>query len=110
MTRKSKTRSNASDASPAKSLARELRTLKRDLREVSRHYIQRIEAELVEVQEAVSALETAETEIPSNRIRDLRDMLILLRRLQIKPDKGRRKDLKKIDSTVGDLRLFLDNW
>jgi len=109
MTRKSKTRSNASDASPAKSLARELRTLKRDLRVVSRHYIQRIEAELAEVQEAVSQLEATE-EIPSNRIRDLRDMLILLRRLQIKPDKGRRKDLKKIDSTVGDLRLFLDNW
>jgi len=109
MTRKSKTRSNARDASPAKSLARELRTLKRDLRVVSRHYIQRIEAELAEVQEAVSQLEATE-EIPSNRIRDLRDMLILLRRLQIKPDKGRRKDLKKIDSTVGDLRLFLDNW
>ena len=34
------------------------------------------------------------------KIRDLRDMLTLLRHRQLKPDKGRRKDLKKIESVV----------
>ncbi len=111
MTRKSRDRSPApAEASPAKSLARELRGLRKELRVVGRHYLQRIEAELVEVLEAVTQFETASTDLPTARIRDLRDMLMLIRSLQLKPDKGRRKDLKKIDAAVGDLRLFLDRW
>jgi len=109
MPRKAKNRPPTPDASPAKSLDRELRALRRDFKVVGRTYLQRIESELNEVLEAVDQLQATE-EIPAARIRDLRDMLMLLRGLQIKPDKGRRKDLKKIDSTVGDLRLFLDNW
>jgi len=98
------------EASPAKSLTRELKGLKRDLRVVARGYLQRIEGELGEVMEAVTAFEGEETAVPTARIRDMRDMLMLVRGLQIKPDKGRRKDLKKIDAAVGELRLFLDRW
>ena len=38
------------------------------------------------------------------RIRDLGDMVTLVRKIEVKPIKGRRKDLKKIDATIGDLR------
>ena len=109
MTHKPRKRTKASDASPVKSVARELRTLRRDLKEVGRHYLQRIESELAEVLTAVDSLGAIEN-VPASKIRDLRDMTILLRGLQIKAEKGRRKDLKKIDSIIGELRLFLDRW
>ena len=35
---------------------------------------------------------------PHSEIHDLRDMLTLLRTLEVKPEAGRRKDLKKIES------------
>ena len=37
-------------------------------------------------------------------------MLTLLRHRQIKADKGRRKDLKKIESVVNDLAMLIENW
>jgi len=109
MTHKPRKRNKSPDASPVISVARELRMLRRDLKEVGRQYLQRIEGELAEVLNAVNNLGKIEN-VPSSKIRDLRDMTILLRGLQIKAEKGRRKDLKKIDSIVGELRLFLDRW
>jgi len=109
MTHKPRKRNKSPDASPVISVARELRMLRRDLKEVGRQYLQRIEGELAEVLNAVNNLGEIEN-VPSSKIRDLRDMTILLRGLQIKAEKGRRKDLKKIDSIVGELRLFLDRW
>ncbi|MGI9087048.1 MAG: hypothetical protein ACR2HH_04785 [Chthoniobacterales bacterium] len=40
------------------------------------------------------------------QIRDLGDMLGLLRKLKLKPEKGRRRDLRKIDSVIEDLVLL----
>ena len=37
-------------------------------------------------------------------------MLTLLRTLEVKPEAGRRKDLKKIESLVEDLRLLSERW
>ena len=53
----------------------------------------------------VSAASRAQSEIA-----DLRDMLTLLRTLEIKPEAGRRKDLKKIESLVEDLRVLSERW
>ena len=46
----------------------------------------------------------------NSEIPDLRDMLTLLRTLEVKPEAGRRKDLKKIESLVEDLRLLSERW
>jgi hypothetical protein len=37
-------------------------------------------------------------------------MISLCRTLEIKPDKGRRKDLKKIDSLIEELSVIVANW
>jgi hypothetical protein len=37
-------------------------------------------------------------------------MITLCRTLDIKPEKGRRKDLKKIDSLIDELNLMVENW
>jgi hypothetical protein len=48
-----------------------------------------------------------ERDLPKAQIRDLGDMISLVRRLDGKTTKGRRRDLKKIDSTLSDLRELM---
>lgn len=101
--------------SPAKSVAEELRALRRSFDDAVAGYKARIHRELDEIIAAVSSLElTADGALNSRngaeQTRDLRDMLSLLRNLELRPEKGRRKDLKKIDTAVGDLHLLIERW
>lgn len=41
---------------------------------------------------------------------DLRDMLTVLRKTEFKPEKGRRRDLRKIDDMIEDLKILTENW
>ncbi len=91
------------EASPARSLIIDLVSLRRTLRQTGRAYLRRLEAEIDEV-EAWASEQAKEPELPKARIRDLGDMITLVRKIDSKPLKGRRRDLKKIDATVGDLR------
>ncbi len=76
------------------------------MRSSGRAYLGRLEREIDEV--AAWANEQAqERDLPKARIRDLGDMITLVRKLELKPLKGRRRDLKKIDATVGDLRELI---
>ena len=93
----------SADASPAKSLGAQLRNLRRLLRTTGRAYLRRLEAELDEVASWTRA-QAAAPEVPRSSIRDLGDMVTLIRKLELKPAKGRRKDLKKLDATISDLR------
>jgi len=96
------------EASPAKSLLTDLVRLRRTLRRTGQAYLRRLEAELDEV--ATWAYERAEERnLPKARVRDLGDMITLVRKIDGKPEKGRRRDLKKIDTTVGDLRELMSN-
>jgi hypothetical protein len=98
-----------SDASPMKSVVEELETLRSDFRASLNCYATRIESEITTIRAAVEK-DGKKVKVSSARIRDLRDMLTLLRKFQIKPEKGRRKDLKKLDSLVGDLTLLIESW
>ena len=44
------------------------------------------------------------------RLHELRDMLTLLRNLQIKPADARRKDLKKVESVLAELQVLSKGW
>jgi len=37
------------------------------------------------------------------QLHDIRDLTIMVRKRKLKPEKGRRKDLRKIDSLIRDL-------
>jgi hypothetical protein len=105
MTRKSKV-NNHSDASPAKSLVDDLGQLRRVLQKTARAYTRRLDDEIgLVMQWARSTSDNGK--INQARVRDLGDMLSLVRKVEVRPDKGRRKDLKKIDSVVNDLRLLV---
>ncbi len=92
-----------------KAVSEELDVLKSDFRAAIETYTARIEAEIEQVRTTVLA-QTKRKKIPSDKLRDLRDMLTLLRKFSINPEKGRRKDLKKIDTLVGDLTLLIEKW
>ena len=87
------------DISPVKSFAEEVEILRKSFRACLDVYTQRIETDLKEIKDAALAQSNG-AQMPASKIRDLRDMIILCRTLDIKPEKGRRKDLKKIDKTI----------
>jgi hypothetical protein len=114
-------RAAADEASPQKSVLEELEALRKTFRAICQRYASRVEDEIIQLREKVLAGAAAKD--PSNKparsagasaiaaeVRDLRDMLMLLRSLQLKPDANRRKDLKKVEAVLGDLRLLAENW
>ena len=105
----SPTMAKSLDVSPAKSFAEEVEILRKSFRACLDVYATRVEAELSHIKE-VTLAKTQSAQLSQNTIRDLRDMITLCRTLDIKPEKGRRKDLKKIDSLIDELNLMVENW
>lgn len=97
------------EASPTKAVVEELESLAGNFRLAIEAYTHRLESEIAQVRTTVEK-DLSRKKLPPVRLRDLRDMLTLLRTLTINPEKGRRKDLKKIDSLVGDLTLLVEKW
>ena len=132
------------EASPYKSAAEGLATLRKTLRLACRCYLERVEMEIIRIHEQVvtagmaaasgdarkpvgspggartkvvaangqgpPGVSARSADSPNSEIHDLRDMLTLLRTLEVKPEAGRRKDLKKIETLVEDLRLLSERW
>jgi hypothetical protein len=92
-----------------KSLAEELDFLRKTMRDTVSVYAQRLDDDVVRVREAVIT-QANNPKLSPSRIRDLRDMLTLCRTLDVKPEKGRRKDLKKIDLLIGELSAMAKEW
>jgi hypothetical protein len=97
------------EVSPMKSLAEELDFVRKSFRESIDVYSTRVETQLTLIRDAVLH-QAKSTKLPSAHLRDLRDMITLCRTLDLKPEKGRRKDLKKIDTLVEELQLMVQNW
>lgn len=79
------------------------------LDEVSRNYVARLHREIAEL---IRTLEKKQVE-PGFSRRELKDLHALLKRvahLQINPEKGRRKDLKKVDALIGELQSTVERW
>jgi hypothetical protein len=101
--------SKSLEVSPMKSVAEELDFLRKSFRESVNAYATRIETQLTLARERI--IEKTKTTKPQpSRIRDLRDILTLCRTLDLKPDKGRRKDLKKIEAAVDEIHAMIQNW
>jgi len=96
------------EASPVKMLESELQHLRRDLRATVRAYAARLEIGLAESAAALNSYKPAD-QLSRERLHQVRDLTIMLRNRKVKPAKGRRKDLRKIDSLITDLHLFMQN-
>jgi hypothetical protein len=98
---------NASpETSPVHVLETELKRLRRDLRATVRAYAARLEINLAESRAALGSLKPVD-ELPRERLSEIRDLMIHVRKRKLRPEKGRRKDLRKIDSLIEDVRLLM---
>ena len=97
------------EASPAKSVTEALGALQDEFRVALQAYAARIDEDISRVQHAVLT-EAAKKKLAPAKLRDLRDMLTLLRKTPIKAGKGRRKELKKIDDLIADLTMLIEHW
>lgn len=97
------------DLLPIKPVLDELAFVRRTFREVTNHYAAAIEREIIAIVAIVAG--EAERKNPTReRAHDLRDMLHLMRSLDVKPDKGRRRDFKRIENLLEELRAIIDRW
>ena len=76
------------------------------LDEVSRNYVARLHREIAEL---TKALERAARD-GGVRDKELRSILKKIEHLQIDPERGRRKDLKKIDGLIGEIQAVIEAW
>jgi hypothetical protein len=92
----------AQESSPLTMLESELRSLHRDLRTIAKAYIARLENDLFVCLAALRSYGPIE-QVPRETLHQIRDLTIVVRNRKVKPEKGRRKDLRKIDSLIVDL-------
>jgi hypothetical protein len=92
---------------PTRPVLDELKFLRTTFREIVTHYTGAIEGEIARLVSLVTAEDEAQNPEHSH---DVRDLLVLLRGLDVKPAKGRRRDLKKIETVVDELRRIAERW
>ena len=105
--RKKQRHKKTREVSPVTMLTDELDSVRRDLRRTIRAYAARLELDLVESITAVNRYRRAE-DLSRERLHDIRDLTIMMRKRKLKPEKGRRKDLREIDSLIGDLQPLIE--
>ena len=86
------------ETAQALAVAALMRGLSGTLEETARQYVRRLQREIFEIAEA----------IPSRRPKEVAKAAKLLGSLAIKAQKGRRKDLKKIDLLIGELQQLVE--
>lgn len=97
-------------ALPLKPVAEELAFLRKSFRELIAAYAANIEGDIARLQAMVSKEAASKRKLPASRVPELRDMLMMLRNFDVKTGKGRRRDLKKIENLVEDLRTIAERW
>ena len=90
------------ESSPVTMFESELHALHRDLRTIAKTYIARLENDLFVCLAALRSYGPIE-QVPREMLHQIRDLTIIVRNRKLKPEKGRRKDLRKIDSLIVDL-------
>jgi hypothetical protein len=79
------------------------------LDEVARNYLARLHREIAELIRALERKQAAPV-FSRRELKGLHGMLKRIALLQINPEKGRRKDLKKIDALIGELQAVVERW
>jgi hypothetical protein len=74
-------------------------------REVHQHTLARMEGEIARVMQCVTRASTSKTQR-----RDIEEMLTLVQRLDVRPHKGRIKDVRRLQKIVGHLSSIVDQW
>ena len=90
-------------------LVASLHTLRLVVKEVGLNYIAGLQAEVAHLEQAVRLLR--EGDIPDRQtLHQLTTMLKWINTLEVKPQKGRRRDLKELDRLIRKLTDQAENW
>ena len=90
-------------------LADGLHTLRLVVREVGLNYIAGLQADVAHLEQAVRLLR--EGDAPDHKtLNQLALMLKWINTLEVKPQKGRRRDLKALDRLIRKLTGLSENW
>ena len=90
-------------------LAASLHTLRLVVREVGLNYIAGLQSEVAHLEQTVRLLR--EGEAPDRQtLNQLTRMLQWINTLEVKPQKGRRRDLKELDRLIRKLNGQAENW
>lgn len=92
------------------SVTQELAFLRKNFRDLMAAYAAQVECEITALLDTVRSDAESGRRLPAARAYDLRDMLFLLRNLDVKPAKGRRRDLKKVEGLIEELRRIAERW
>lgn len=98
-----------SSASPLKSALEEVDNLTKTFESTLEAYRANVAGDLAEIRERVAS-EAGRKRRNATVIRDARDLLAVIRLLEVKPEKGRRRDLKKIEAVIEDLQQITRHW
>ncbi len=79
------------------------------LDEVSRNYVARLHREILELTRALER-PSSDGRDESKRSKALKSIVKKIEHLQIDPERGRRKDLKKIDTLIGQVQAVIEKW
>ena len=90
-------------ASPIKSALEEVDALRRLFKTTLDRYAASVETDLEQLEARLGAA-------GDDQVRDLRDITSLFRMLDTKPQKGRRRDLKKIEKALEDALDIAQRW
>src|SRR5213082_382207 len=90
------------ESSPLTMLESELHALHHDLRTVAKAYVSRLENDLLVCLAALRSYGPIE-QVPREMLHHIRDLTIIVRNRKLKPEKGRRKELRKLDSLIAAL-------
>ncbi len=90
-----------------KDLLAEIGNLRSVFRDISARYQTNLEAEMVSCINMLAVSEEGEKAPALQDKKQLKSMLESVRQLRLKPEKGRLKDIRKIDDTVSNLYAAL---
>lgn len=94
---------------PIRPLLDELALVRKLFHTLAARYTAQIEGELAAIRDVIATTAARKT-IPRKRAREMSDILHLLRGVAIKPEKGRRRDFKRIEALVEEMRRIVDDW
>lgn len=104
------------DPNPAPRLTAELRHLRRACRELVAAHGRKAEGRIALLTDAVKAAVSrpdskgAGAGLKPSLSRDMKHMLEQIRDFELKPEKGKRKDLRRLEALVEDLLARTDRW
>ncbi len=107
---KDEPKAKPASALPFQTVSEELNFLRKTFRDLVGAYSAHLEAEIAQIQATVTANAESKKKLPASRGSDLRDILMMVRSLEVKPAKGRRRDLKKVEGLVEELQAIVERW